>query len=336
MGSLEEGARNAVETCMSIKPDEHVLIVTDKSQFEVGHSIYEASRKITPYVEMHVLEDYGESLIHELPKGITEAVDRANATFWVTSGYHTIELENSFVDFSMKCSKRRHAHMAGITRLQMEEGMCVDYHDVERFTDSLYNIVLGSKEIKIESEASNKKRTKLSIEITPAWKWVKSPGIIKSGEWDNLPGGEVFTAPYRANGTVVTNLLGDYFDAKYGILDPPLYFEIEDSRILLDTIDCRRNLNEELSAYLKKEENSNRASEIGLPANHRLIPKPISGNLLQDEKARVHIAFGGTYPKETGADWDAETHIDCILEGCDVSVDGRQLMKLGRYLFEVF
>jgi len=66
--------------------------------------------------------------------------------------------------------------------------------------------------------------------------------------------------------------------------------------------------------------------------NPLLISRPTVGNLLQDEKARVHIAFGHPYPDETGAKWDSKTHVDALLEECDVGFDGRKIMGRGRYV----
>jgi leucyl aminopeptidase (aminopeptidase T) len=336
MGSLEEGARNAVETCVSVKAGEYVLVVTDKNQYRVGNAIFQAARKITPHTEIYVLDDYLAPYLYRIPKDIVKAINKSDVSFWTTSSKWSFELENKFIQLAMKNPERRHAHMSGITRRQMETAMCVDYKRVERLTEKVYELVKDSKKIRIEDpDTSKEKRTKLIIELNRQWRWVKSPGIIKRW-WDNLPEGEVFTTPYRVNGSVATTLMGDYFDEKYGILDPPAYFEVKDSRILLDTLDCKENLRSELSAYLKKGENCDRASEIAMPTNPALISESIVGGMLIDEKGKTHIGFGATFADETGADWDcSESHIDFILEGCNVSVDDKPLMKLGKYLFDI-
>jgi leucyl aminopeptidase (aminopeptidase T) len=44
---LEEGARNAVEVCMSVTDGEHVIILTDRSTLEVGRAIAKAAEKVT-------------------------------------------------------------------------------------------------------------------------------------------------------------------------------------------------------------------------------------------------------------------------------------------------
>jgi len=56
------------------------------------------------------------------------------------------------------------------------------------------------------------------------------------------------------------------------------------------------------------------------------------GNLLQDEKARVHHAFGGPYPELTGANWSSKTHVDALLKKCSIRVDGKKIMENDKYL----
>ncbi len=64
------------------------------------------------------------------------------------------------------------------------------------------------------------------------------------------------------------------------------------------------------------------------------MDRPLIGNLLQDEKARVHIAFGDPYGWQAGAGWRSNTHVDCILEGCDVTADGAEVMKAGKLVID--
>jgi len=334
MGSLAEGAKNAVETCMSIKSDEHVLVVTDEAQYKIGYSIMKAAKKVTPYVEMHVLTGQKRP-VYEVPEEIAQAIERSDASYWVTTGNLPYELEDNFVNQVMKNPKRRHAHMSGVTEQVMREGMCVNYNDVEKFTDKVYDIVSMTKEIKIEGNPNNNERTNLRLEMNPNWKWIKSSGIIKKGEWDNLPSGETETTPYKVNGTVVTNLLGDYFDGKWGILNPPISFDIVESMFKPDTLKCSNpKLKRELTSYLKKYKNGDRLAEISLPTNIQLIPKSIIGNMLIDEKRRPHIGFGDPPDDRIRADWSSGSHIDFILENCNVSVDGKKIMEKGRYLFD--
>lgn len=337
MGTLSEGARNAVEICMGIKPEEHVLIVTDKGTFDVGDALREATKKITPYVELYVLEDYGERPMKTLPKEIEKAIPKASVTFWAAESRvgELATLRGPFMRIALQYA--RHGHMPSIKRRLMEEGMCSDYKQIAKLTEELYKIVKGAKKIDVANPAG----TKLRIELNPQWRWVKSDGIFhEKGKWGNLPEGELFTAVSGSDGHMVIDELGDWFSDKYGCLtkpesssDTPVHMDIEDSRVNLKTLECDNSqLKTELTEYLKTDENSNRAGEFALPTNAELIMKPLIGNLLQDEKARVHHAFGNPYPDETGANWRSRTHVDGLLKECSVWVDGKKIMEKDKYL----
>jgi leucyl aminopeptidase (aminopeptidase T) len=160
------------------------------------------------------------------------------------------------------------------------------------------------------------------------------------GEWGNLPEGELFTAPGNLNGRMVIDELGDWIGDKYGCLtkpenkaDTPVTVEVVNSRVNLKTLECSNtHLKRELIDYLKTDENSNRAGEFAFPTNLELLSKPLTGNLLQDEKARIHIAFGNPYPELTGADWHSKTHIDGLIKKAVVKIDGTKIMEADKYL----
>ena len=46
---------------------------------------------------------------------------------------------------------------------------------------------------------------------------------------------------------------------------------------------------------------------------------------------RDHVAFGNPYPQFTGADWDANIHVDVIPTCCTIEVDGRVIMRDGEF-----
>jgi len=337
MGTLNQGVRNAVEVCMAVKPKEHVLIVTDKPTLTVGNALKRAAEKVTPYVEMYVLEDYGPRPMISLPKEIKNVIPKANVTFWATESkkgeLHTLRVP--FMGIALKHA--RHGHMPSVKRRLMEEGMCSDYEQIAKFTKKLYEIVKDAKKMDVENPVG----TKLRVEFNPEWKWIKCDGIYhKKGKWGNLPEGELYTAVAESNGQLVIDELGDWFSDKYGCLtkpesksDTPVHIDIENSRVNLKTLECNNSqLKQELIEYLKTDENSNRAGEFALPTNLELMTKPLIGNLLQDEKARVHHAFGDPYAEETGANWKSKTHVDGLIKKCSVWVDGKKIMEAGKYL----
>ncbi|MHB8567157.1 MAG: aminopeptidase [Nitrososphaerales archaeon] len=329
MGSLEQGARNAVRICMGIKPGENVLIVSDRSAASIGEELRNQSSMVTENVKLVLLEDCAPRPLKSLPENLRKlAGSWANVTFWASRSMPgELVARREFIDLAKH--NARHGHMPNITVPLMEQGMCADYDNVYDLTHKIYDAARNATKIKV----SNIFGTDLLIEFNPSWRWIPADGRYHTkGKWGNLPEGETFTAPMRVNGKLVTNLLGDWFSERYGNFKDSLSFNIVDSMIQPDSIRCdNTKLKGEITEYLASNQCSSRASEFALPTNPLLMSLPTIGNLLQDEKSRVHIAFGDPYPDETGAPWSCKTHVDMLLEQCDLAVDGDKIMERGMY-----
>ena len=176
-----------------------------------------------------------------------------------------------------------------------------------------------------------KKGNDLTATFNPGLKWVPCHGLYhQAGQWGNLPEGEVYTWPATVTGLVVANVLGDYFSPKYGILSSPMTFDIKNS--LVQQVKCKdKTIETEVWDYLNSSENGRRVGEFAIGTNTSI--KELTGNLLQDEKiSGIHIAFGNPYPRETGADWTSNVHIDVIPTECMIEVDGKMIMRDGEFL----
>ena len=113
----------------------------------------------------------------------------------------------------------------------------------------------------------------------------------------------------------------------------PIGIFIRNGRAVKGSIQCaNQELAEEFAKYLfKTDENSCRVGEFAFGTNVGI--KRLIGNLLQDEKIPgIHVAFGGTYPEETGAEWDSDSHIDCVINKPTVYLDGKVIMRGGKYV----
>jgi aminopeptidase len=333
MGTLQEGARNAVRTCMGLKPGEKVLIVSDRSNYVIGEGLLAQASLVTggENVKLIILEDVSKRPLTSLPEEVRKSISGwANVTFWAAeSKPGELVVRKEFM--ALAKSNARHAQMPNISMLLMQQGMCADYDQVYALTHKIYDIVKDASVIKV----SNKFGTNLEIQFNPTWRWIPSDGHYhEKGKWGNLPEGETFTAPMKVDGHLTTNLLGDWFSEKYGNFKDTLSFDVIDSLVQIDTIrSANSKLKDEIATYLQSSECSKRASEFALPTNPLLMSLPTVGNLLQDEKARVHIAFGDPYPDETGATWSCKTHVDMLLEQCDLNVEGKGvIMKNGAYV----
>jgi leucyl aminopeptidase (aminopeptidase T) len=123
MGTLAEGAKNAVEVCMSVKKGEHVLILTDRETLEIGAAISNAAEHVSPgNVKLLVLEDYTSRPAKELPKEILDTIPWANVTFYAARSMKgELSVRGPFIRTALKYA--RHAHMPGIKKELMETGM---------------------------------------------------------------------------------------------------------------------------------------------------------------------------------------------------------------------
>ena len=317
---------------MAIKKGEHVLILTDRETLEVGEAISEAAQRASKEsVKVFVLEDYTERPAKELPREIIESLPWANVTFYAArSKPGELAVRGPFIRTAIKYA--RHAHMPSITKELMETGMCADYAKISDLTKKVDRAVKSCRNARVTNRAG----TALDVEFSPTWRWKVSDGLYpQKGMWGNLPDGEIFTAAFKANGKMVIDELGDWFSPKYGVLsETPVTLQVEDSRIDLSSIVCKnRQLQQEFLEYVRSDPNGNRLGEFAIGTN--IFLDRLTGNLLQDEKIpSVHCAFGDPYPAETGANWQAKTHVDGIMLKCSIWMDGKQIMDEGRHLIQ--
>jgi leucyl aminopeptidase (aminopeptidase T) len=315
---------------MGVKPGERVLIVTDSYTRRVGEALKFAAEKVSPQnVKIVFLEEFGQRPLTSLPKALEEMIPWANVTFYAArSMLGELGLRGPFIKLAKQHA--RHGHMPSVNERLMEEGMSGDYDKISEISKRVYDFVATAKRAHVTSPAGSD----LTAEFHPQWRWKISDGIFRTkGMWGNLPDGEVFTAAWKANGTIIAEELGDWFSDKYGVLEhSPVKIKVEDSRANLRTIECSNaQLREEFVKYLQTDENSNRFGEFAIGTN--IFLTELVGNLLQDEKfPSVHIAFGNPYPDETGADWESKTHVDAILKDATVWIDDKKLMENGRFV----
>jgi len=325
---IDEGARQAVETCLKVGDDDNVVIVTDVAKLDIGAALLDRVKRQTKNYHLMILEDLGTRPLKEIPKELADALDKATVSILAASSHdgEMAGLRKPMLEI-IKKNHIRHAHMIGVTPEIMEQGMSADYEEIMAFSRKVYNLVREVHKI----EVTTPKGTHLHVSVGKA-PWIISDGSITRDTWTNLPDGEVWTIADNAEGMlVVDGVLGDHFSEKYGLLEQnPLILKIEHSRVTKVHTD-NPTLLADFSRYIKKDENSGRIGEFALGTNLGL--KSLIGNMLQDEKfPGVHIAVGHPFPERTGIEWASCVHCDAVIQHPTVIVDGKVLMKNGRYL----
>jgi aminopeptidase len=329
-----DGARNAVTTCLRIKPEEKVTLITDRSCQTIAASLAHELDAIGCEWNAFVLEDVAVRPLKGMPAVVLEDMETSQVSIFA------VEVQPNELRSRMEMTdvvnrrRMRHAHMVNITPEIMTQGMRADFEAVDRLSQAVLDKVREATYVRATTPAG----TDLHAQLSPDYRWFKTSGIISTEKWGNLPGGECFTAPGEVNGVfVVDGVVGDFLCKTYGLLqDQPLTLHIEGNRLVKAT-SANKALERDFWAYTHTDENSDRVGEFAIGTN--IGVERVIGNILQDEKfPGIHIAFGDPYGAHTGAPWKSSTHIDVV--GLEFSIwlgnaDGEeQIMRDGVFLID--
>jgi len=308
MKELMRGARTAVK-CVGIRPGESVLVLTDTDMPRVLSRALEIAakeKKARAVLEiMKPLKVNGE----EPPKAVAKLIGAHEIAFLLTSK------SLSHTSARRRASKKgvRIASMPGITRFSFTEGgLTANYEKVKELTGKMYRKIRSAKRIHVT--APNGTDVVMSVARR---KWIKDDGNLKrKGSFNNLPAGEVCTAPREgsAEGIVVF----DNVKKRAKLI-------VEKGRAvkIIGYPKLKRVVN-------KIGEEARNIAEIGIGTN----PKAkIIGNVLEDEKVfgTVHMAIGNS--KSLGGKVDVPLHIDGIIKKPTLVVDGKTLIKNRKWTF---
>ena len=322
---LTPGARNAVQTCLRIQPNEKVTVITDEATKDIAASIAHEIQEVGAPFNAFVLEEIAPRPLIGMPAPVLADMETSQVSiFAVNVQRNELKSRMQMTDVVNR-RKMRHAHMVNIDRRIMLEGMRADFDEVDRISTRVFEMASAAREIRATTPAG----TAITGHFSPHLKWLKTSGIISPNKWGNLPGGETFTAPENVEGVfVIDGVVGDYLCEKYGDLGAaPLTIRIEGNR-LVEAHSENRELESDFWRYCHTDENSDRVGEFAIGTN--IAVRDVIGNILQDEKIPgIHIAFGNPYAAHTGADWYSSTHIDVVGRKFDIWIDGREIMHGG-------
>jgi aminopeptidase len=327
---LIQGAHNAVRTCLRITPQEKVTLITDRETAEIGAALASELDRVGCRYHAFVLEDYASRPLATKPQAVLDDMESSEVSIFAAQAQmgelHTRMQMTDVVNRR----HMRHAHMVNITKEIMTHGMRADFNEVDRISQHVWQRASAATVIRATTPGG----TDIVATMNPAYKWIKTSGIISPLKWGNLPGGETFTTPGEVNGTfVVDGVVGDYLCARYGDLrTAPLTLRIEKNR-LVEAHSNNAELEKEFWDYTHADENADRVGEFAIGTN--IGCRDVIGNILQDEKIPgVHIAFGNPYGAHTGADWYSSQHIDVVGRDFNIWIDGQQIMRHGKFLID--
>ena len=310
--SLKKSTHTILKICMAIKPGEVVLIITDTATHpSIAGTLYDIAGELgcdPILMTMEPREVHGR----EPPKAVAEAMAAADVVLVPTSK----SLTHTQARINAKMAGVRIATMPGISLEMMESGgITADYLAIR---DTAFNL-----KSRLDSVNEVRITTNLGTDIVFNVKgcdWRVDHGIChEPGSSSNLPAGEVFVAPKGGNGIfVVDGSMGGL-----GILDSPLTITIKDGQASDITGKSSGKFIEMIDSVGPPGRN---LAELGIginPAAHLI------GNVLEDEKVAgtVHVALGDN--STFGGNVVAGIHLDGIITGPTVYLDGETMQLPG-------
>jgi len=317
MEELRHAARTALISCLGLKNNETLMILTDDNKYKMGEALYLVGQELAKeavLVQMPPADVNGQ----EPPQAIAELMTKYDVIVCPTtkSVTHTDAKRNA-----CKLGSRV-ATMPGITEDIMIRGLKADYQQIAERTIKLTEILDKGKVAKITTPLG----TDLTMPIDGI-KAISSTGLIlKKGQGGNLPSGESYLMPEegKSNGIL-------YIDAAVAVIGK---IEAEPIRVKIENgfaVDFRGGPEaEKLELALDKFGKPGKTvAELGIGTNHEA---QVCGQILEDEKVMgtIHVAFGNNI--SMGGTCNVGVHIDGVVTSPTVYIDDLIIMENGKLL----
>ena len=182
------GARNAIDTCLAILPDERVALIADLPSKAVAASLAVALAERNAICEGFLLEDLAPRPLGRAPQLVLDALGRADAGILCMQPMTGELAARKDIVGVVERRQIRYAHMIGVTPGIMQQGMRADYKMVDRLSEKLLQRMHSARSLTVRTEAG----TSLVATFDSALDWVKTSGLISRRYWSNLPAGGGF------------------------------------------------------------------------------------------------------------------------------------------------
>ena len=213
-------ARSVVRTCLQVRREEDVLVITDPETSEVGQAIYEEAARVTDRILL-VMMPPTQKPGKEPPLPVADIMRKNRVIIIATkdSLTHTRARQQASKEGA------RIVSMPGIGRDSFETGgMTADYNALQREISGMAVIFRRKRLVKVSTPAGT------DIEFMTGSRWIlEDTGICnRPGQVSNLPAGKVFVLPKEGsmNGKIV---LDGSWEGR--VLDEPLTFEVRDGMV---------------------------------------------------------------------------------------------------------
>jgi len=354
---LKEVARILVEHSTKIKKGDRVGIFFQEEAKPLALEVYKQAllKGAYPYLSCsvsgasYIFYKYAnEDQLKRFPKVAMFEVKNTDVYIAISADYNTKEL--SAIDPKKIALRRKIVDPITKWRVEKTRWVICDYPtnalaqeasmSLEEFEDFVFKAILvdWKKMSKRMERLRNIMKKTNTVRIigknTDLVLSIKGSNPVVDDGTNNMPGGEVFTAPskYSANGFIEFS----YPAIRDGNEVDGIYLEFKNGKV----VGAKATKNEKfLKTMLKIDEGASYLGELGIGCNYNI--DRFTKNLLFDEKigGTIHLALGNGYKENYGKMKDVNKsalHWDIVkdfrLEGGKLFFDDKLIQKNGRFL----
>ena len=316
-------ARSVVRTCLQIRKEEDVLVITDPMTSRIGKALYEEAARVTERILM-VMIPPSQRAGKEPPSPVSDIMRRNRVIIIATQN----SLTHTRARINASKEGARIVSMPGIVDDLFENGgMTADYNALQREIGGMSSIFRRKRDVRVTTSAGT------DIKFRTGGRWIlEDNGICnRPGQVSNLPAGRVFVLPEEGSMTGQIVIDGSW---EGNILEEPIIFQVEEGLVSgIEGGNLASQINEIFEVAKSSQRGSKRdlvptVAEFGFGLNPKA--KKIVGNRLEDQVVRGSSYFGFGDNSALGGNSRVGFHLRGVMRAPNLTLDGDSLLVDGK------
>ena len=316
-------ARSVIRTCLQVRREEDVLVITDPDTAEVGQALYEEASRVTDRILL-VMMPPTQKTGKEPPLPVSDIMRKNRVIIIATKD----SMSHTRARAAATREGARIVSMPGIGRESFETGgMTADYNALQREISGMGTVFRRKRRVRVRSESGT------DVEFLTGERWIlEDNGICnRPGQVANLPAGKVFVLPKEGsmNGTIVID--GSW---EGRMLEEPLKMLVEEG-LVVDV--SGGDIADEIASVFDVARSGLRGSrrdkvwtvaEFGFGMNPKATE--LVGNKVEDLVVRGSSYFGFGDNSHIGGSARVGIHLRGSLIGPEVELEGSVIVSNGK------
>ena len=316
-------ARSVIRTCLQVRREEDVLVITDPDTADVGQALYQEASRVTDRILL-VMMPPTQKTGKDPPLPVSDIMRKNRVIIIATKDSMT----HTRARAAATREGARIVSMPGIGSIAFESGgMTADYNALQREISGMGSVFRRKRRVSVKSEAGT------DVEFVTGDRWIlEDTGICnRPGQIANLPAGKVFVLPKEGsmNGTIVID--GSW---EGRVLEETLTFKVEDGAVvdvsggeiadeIVSVFDVAR-----LGLRSSKRDQLWTVAEFGFGMNPKATE--LVGNKVEDLVVRGSSYFGFGDNTHIGGTARVGIHLRGSLIDPEVSLEGSVIVSDGK------